>query len=388
MTRRRLLVAIALAVLAVTGALTWHRVGSGAGPLIASGALEAREIQVGSRVAGRVAEVLAREGQRLEPGQPILAFEPSDLLARRDEARATLAHAEARLAEAVAGPRVEDIAEARATVRAAEQQLALLRAGSRDEEIAEARASAEAAQAEAQNMATTAARLASLFREGVVSRQQVDDAQSRARQAAEQAAAARERLRLREAGNRPQEIEAAEARLAEARARLTRLERGTRSEEIAQARADVAAARARLAVEEVAVGELTVRAPSDGPTILEVFDMRPGQLVRVGEPVATLVEPALEVRVFVPEPRLGAVAVGMPVSVSVPSAGRTVPGVVTQIATQAEFTPRTIQTAEDRVYQVFAVKVRLDEGVSDSLRAGMAADVQFGAGVTASGARR
>lgn len=377
MTRRRLLTALALIVLVTAAGLLSRRVGRGPEPLVASGVLEAREIQVGSRVAGRVSEVLAREGQRLEPGQPILTFEPSDLLARRDEARAALARAEALLAEAEAGPRVEEIAEARAAVRAAEQELALLRAGSREEEIAEARAATEAATAEAENMARTAARLEALFEEGVVSRQQVDDARSRARQAAEQAAAARERLRLREAGTRPQEIEAAEARLAEARARLARLERGTRPEEIARARADVAAARARLAVEEVAVGELTVRAPADGPTILEVFDMRPGQLVRVGEPVATLVEPALEVRVFVPEPRLGEVAVGMPVTVSVPSAGRVVGGVVTRIASQAEFTPRTIQTPEDRVYQVFAVKVRLDEEVSRTLRAGMAAEVTF-----------
>lgn len=135
--------------------------------------------------------------------------------------------------------------------------------------------------------------------------------------------------------------------------------------------------------------ELTVRAPDDRPTILEVFDMRPGQLVRTGEPVATLVEPALEVRVFVPEPRLGEVSVGMAVSVEVPATGRTVRGVVTQIASQAEFTPRTIQTAEDRIYQVFAVKVRLDEEVSRLLRAGMSADVSFAPASTsvASGAK-
>ncbi len=392
MTRRGALVLLALALLILGGVgLAWRLTRDGTEPLVASGSLEAREIQVGSRTAGRVEKVFVLEGQRLEPGQPILAFEPWDVLARRDEAKASLARADAGLAELVAGPRAEDIAEARAAAVAAERQLEVLREGSRPQEIAEARASAEAARSEAENAQATAARYETLFREGVVSRQQLDDARNRARTAAEQASAARERLRLREAGNRPAEIEAAAARLAEARARLARLERGTRPEEIARARADVAAARARLAAEAVSVGELMVRAPADAPTILEVFDMRPGRLVRVGEPVATLVEPSLEVRVFVPEPSLGAVTVGMPVSVSVPAAGRTVRGVVTQVATQSEFTPRTIQTAEDRIYQVFAVKIRLDEEVSRTLRAGMAADVAFAAGSplpeTASGTR-
>ena len=290
---------------------------------------------------------------------------------------AALARAEARLAELDAGPRADEIAQARAAVRAADEQLAIVRQGPREQEIAEARASAEAAQAEAANTEALARRTRALFEQGVVARQHLDDAESRAESARKQAAAARERLELKLAGSRDAEVRAAEARLAEARARLRLLERGTRPEELAQARADVAGARARLAQADVAVNELTVKAPEHGPTVLEVFDRRPGQLVAVGEPVATLVEPSLEVRVFVPEPRLGPVRVGMAVEVAVPAAGRTVRGVVTQIASQAEFTPRTIQTPEDRIYQVFAVKVRLEEEVSRCLRAGMAADVRF-----------
>jgi HlyD family secretion protein len=373
--RRAILVIVVLA-LAAAGAALWLSA-RGGGDLVASGTLEAREIRVGSRVAGRVEKVLAREGERLEPKQPILQFEAGDVVARREEAAAALARAEARLAELEAGPRAEEIAEARAAARAAAEQFAAVREGPRQQEVAQARASTEAAEAEARNAEALARRTAALFEQGVVSRQQIDDARSRADSARAQAAAQRERLRLLEAGSRQQDVKAAQARLAEARARLRLLEKGNRAEAIAQARADAAAARARLAAAQVAVDELTVRAPEHGPTLLEVFDLRPGQLVAVGEPVATLIEPALEVRVFVPEPRLGGVRVGMPVEVEVPAAGRTVRGVVTQIASQAEFTPRTIQTEEDRIYQVFAVKVRLDETVSRDLRAGMAADVRF-----------
>lgn len=375
---RRALVALALLALAGAGGYLWWRLArEDVPPLVASGSLEARQIQVGSRVSGRVAKVLAREGDRLEPGRPILAFEPGDTVARRDETAAALARVEARLAELLAGPRPEEVAQARAAARAAEERLTIVREGPREQEIAEARASAEAAQAEADNAAALARRTRTLFEQGIVARQQLDDAETRAESARKQAAAARERLRLKLAGSREEEVRAAEAGLAEAKARLRLLERGTRAEELAQARAEVAAARARLAQAQVAVDELTVRAPEHGPTILEVFDLRPGQLVAAGGPVATLVEPSLEVRVFVPEPRLGRVRVGMPVEVAVPAAGRTVRGVVAQIASQAEFTPRTIQTPEDRTYQVFAVKVRLDEEVSRTLRAGMAADVSF-----------
>jgi multidrug resistance efflux pump len=377
MNRRLVAAALVLLLLLVGAAAVWRLSRGETPPLVASGSLEARQIRVGSRVSGRVAQVFAQEGDRLEPGQPILTFDPGDTLARRDEAAAALARAEAKLAELRAGPRVEEIAEARAAAQAAARQLAIVREGPREPEIAAARAAAAAAEAEAENAAALASRTEALFREGVVARQRLDDARSRAESARQQAAAARERLRLLEAGSRQAEIEAAEARLAEARARLELLEEGTRPEALAQARADVAAARARLAAAQVAVDELTVRAPAGGPTILEVFDPRPGQLVAAGQPVATLVEPALEVRVFVPEPRLGQVRVGMPVTVLVPAAGRAVTGIVTQIASQAEFTPRTIQLPEDRIYQVFGVKVRLDEEVSRTLRAGMAADVTF-----------
>jgi multidrug resistance efflux pump len=371
---------LGLAVLVLLGAggyAVWLGARGAPAALVASGSLEARPIQVGSRVSGRVAQVFAREGDRLQPGQPIVAFEPGDALARREEAEAAVQRAEARLAELLAGPRAEEIAQARAAVRALDQELAVVRAGPRPQEVEEARASAAAAEVEAENLAAAARRTEALFAEGVVSRQQLDDARSRAETARAQATAARERLRLKEAGSRAEEIAAAGARLAEARARLALLERGTRAEALAQARADVAAARARLAAAQVAVDELRVAAPSHGPTILEVFDLRPGQLVAVGSPVATLVEPTLEVRVFVPEPSLGRVRVGESVDVEVPAAGRTVRGVVTQIASQSEFTPRTIQTADDRIYQVFAVRVRLDEAISRALRAGMAADVHF-----------
>jgi multidrug resistance efflux pump len=117
-----------------------------------------------------------------------------------------------------------------------------------------------------------------------------------------------------------------------------------------------------------------VKAPAD--TVAEVIDIRPGDLIAPDSPIATLLEPdQLYVKVYVPETKLGMVSLGKSVEIGVDSfPNKTFQGTIEQIATQGEFTPRNIQTREDRVHEVFAMKVRIEnrEGI---LRAGMAADV-------------
>jgi membrane fusion protein YbhG len=106
-----------------------------------------------------------------------------------------------------------------------------------------------------------------------------------------------------------------------------------------------------------------------------VFDIRPGDLAAANKPLATLIEPDLWVRVYVPESQIGLVRLGQEVRVRVDSfPGRDFRGVVEQISRKAEFTPRNVQTPEERVNQVLGVKVRLDNR-DGLLRAGMAADV-------------
>jgi HlyD family secretion protein len=113
--------------------------------------------------------------------------------------------------------------------------------------------------------------------------------------------------------------------------------------------------------------------------VLEVLSVKVGDVVATNREVATLLlTNHLWVRVFVPEPWLGRVKLGESAIVRVDALpGRDIPGVIEQIARAAEFTPRNVQTTEERVKQVFGVKVRLDNSSGD-LRAGMAADVAFG----------
>jgi HlyD family secretion protein len=145
---------------------------------------------------------------------------------------------------------------------------------------------------------------------------------------------------------------------------------------IAAARARVEQALAQLADMDSQIQEMKIVAPAD--SILEVLSVKVGDVLPANREVATLILPErLWVRVYVPEPWLGLIKLNDTVRVRVDShPGRDFSGVVEQINRKAEFTPRNVQTVEDRIKQVFGVKIRL-ENKEDALRAGMSADIFF-----------
>jgi len=142
------------------------------------------------------------------------------------------------------------------------------------------------------------------------------------------------------------------------------------------ARMRVAQARAQLADIDAQLAEMQVKAPTD--SILEVLSVKVGDVLAPNREVATLILPQhLWVRVFVPEPWLGLIKIGDSVRIRVDSfPGKDFEGAVEQVNRHAEFTPRNVQTVEDRIRQVFGVKIRLDNK-EDKLRAGMYADAVF-----------
>jgi RND family efflux transporter MFP subunit len=145
---------------------------------------------------------------------------------------------------------------------------------------------------------------------------------------------------------------------------------------IAAAKARVEQALAQLADMDAQIQEMKIVAPAD--SILEVLSVKVGDVLPANREVATLILPErLWVRVYVPEPWLGLIKLNETVRVRVDSYwGRDFSGVVEQINRKAEFTPRNVQTVEDRIKQVFGVKIRL-ENKEDALRAGMSADIFF-----------
>jgi HlyD family secretion protein len=145
---------------------------------------------------------------------------------------------------------------------------------------------------------------------------------------------------------------------------------------LAAAKARVEQAKAQLADMDAQIQEMKIVAPT--ASILEVLSVKVGDVLPANREVATLILPQhLWVRVYVPEPWLGLIKLNDKVRVRVDSyPNRDFSGVVEQINRKAEFTPRNVQTVEDRIKQVFGVKIRLENN-EDALRAGMSADIFF-----------
>jgi multidrug resistance efflux pump len=300
---------LAVLLLAGIGAFWYARSRKRSKSLELSGAIEARDVEVGSLVGGRVLTVAVDEGAAVVAGQTIVTFEP-DLLDRQiEEQRAQIDQQRANLARTVAGPRREEVDRARVAWENAE---------------------------------TEWRRQEALRNDGVVSAQQYDTVSTAAKTA---------------------------------RKTYQELARGSRSEDVDQARAMLRQADEHLQYLIRQRGELVVKAPADG--VIQTIDLRPGDLVAANRPVATILEPSQTwVRVFVPEPGLGRVRQGEKVSIYVDSfPNRAFAGTVVEIRQQAEYTPRNVQTLDQRADQVFGVKIAIEP--APELKPGMAATVKF-----------
>lgn len=348
---------IAIAVSLPVCAYSWfHR---GDAPLSASGTLEARNINVGSKEGGRVTRVLASEGDRLEANQLLVTFDDAELAARVLQARGKLEQAQANLAKMLHGSRPEEIEEAQAAGRLPDGLN-----GYRAEEIAQSQADLARAKADLENAQINYGRSKQLADEGVYSRQSLDDAAARLDMAKAQVESVQHA------------VNAAEGRLRAADAVQKRTERGFRQEDIASAQADLTLAQGELDEAEARYAEREVRAPT--AVVVEAMDIRPGDLLPANATLAKLLEAdQLYVMVYVPQTEIGRVHIGDSAQVSVDSfPHRTFPARVEQIRQQAEFLPRNVQTREERVHEVMGVKLRVDNR-SNLLRAGVNADVKF-----------
>ncbi len=344
--------------------------------LVLSGTIEADEIHVGSKVSGRIAEVLVAEGQEVKGGQPLIRFERFDLDARRADAVAAVGQAEANYQKTLSWFRPEEVAAAKAQAEAAWMSYELARNGPRQQEIDAARADLKAAEADYEVARATLARVERLTRDGVQSKQDYDNAKAAFDRSSAGREAAKQKLDLLLAGTRSEEIARADRQFKQAAANRALVEHGARKEDIQAARAQLDRARAGLDQIETQFAELEVKSPADA--VVEVLQARPGDLIGPNSPVATLVEvDRLFVRVYVSEPDLIRVHLGDEVPVHVDSAaGESFKGRIEHVASRGEFTPRNIQTRSEREHQVFAVRVRLDNSAR-KLRAGMATDVSI-----------
>jgi HlyD family secretion protein len=361
MNRKVLLIILILAGVAAVAAYSvgWFHHDTS---LQGSGTIEARNIRVGSKVGGRIDQILVREGDSVEPGQTLITFDDKEL-------KASLAQSRAAAEKSERGFRPEEIAEARAAAAQARAEYDQRKNGYRQEDIDSARADLDRATADEIRTHLDFQRYASLAEKEEVSKQQRDTAEANWKMALAQRQSAQQKLDQLHRGYRAEEIASAQARYHQTQATLDKFERGNRVE-------DVAAARAAFAYDEARFRERQVLAPA--ASTVEVLDVRPGDLIAPNTPVATLLErDQIYVRIYIPETEIGRVQLGEKAEIRVDSFPNQVfQGVVEQINQQAEFLPRNVQTREERVHQVFGVKVRIDD-TSHRVLAGMAADVKL-----------
>ena len=375
MNRRRILIAACAATLLIVLWIVYALIARN-GRNLYSGTIETREIEIGSRIGGRVTAVPVEEGQTVKAGDVLVRFECDELQAQRIQAAAQASAAQADLDRMLRGNRPEEIAQAEATAAAQKAAMQAAINGPRPQELAQAQADLAAAQADAANAATYYERMAKLAATDTISRQQYDDARDKRDAAAQRAESARQRLALLQAGTRPEDVRTAEARYAQAHAAATLAQRGFRKEDIAAARDRLAQAQGRVAELDARLKEAVLTAPGDA--VVEVVSVRPGDLVPANRIVINLLEPSqLWVKVYIPETDLARVHLGQTADVRVDSySGRAFTGHIRQIASQAEFLPRNVQTRSDREHQVFGAKVYV-ENPQGILKSGMTATVRL-----------
>lgn len=298
-----------------------HRAPTTDGALRLSGNIEAVDAQVGFKIPGRVAARLVSEGERVAAGQPIAQLDDVDQKETVALRRAELATAEATLADLLAGSRPQELATARAALRSAEAD--------RD------RARLEfARQQELRSKDVTAAR-------------DLETAEAAYTVAAARADQAAEALKLAEEGPRKDAVSAARAR--------------------------VDSARASLALAETQLENTRLVAPFAG--VVLSHNIEPGEFVAAGTPIVTVADLAhVWVRAYVGQTDLGRLRHGQPAEVRTDTfPGKTYQGTVGFISSEAEFTPKTVQTEKERVKLVFRIKIDL-ANPQDELKPGMPAD--------------
>lgn len=296
---------------------------SAGGGIEASGTLEAVQIRVPSQASGPVSDVMVDEGEQVSAGDELAVLDDEMAALRRDQARAGRDMAAASLDLLLKGARREDVDQAREALSAAEENLRLA--------------------------ADEADRLRRLFSSGSVSEQQLDRAESAetlARGARAQAASA-----------------------------LSKLEGGARSEEIDAARAALNQADAALALAERALSDTLITAPSGGTILYRLVD--PGEWAMPGATVFVLADLSrLRLTVYVSEPDLAHIRLGSEALVSLDGTEKTAIGRVSWISPVAEFTPKNVQTRDERVKQVFAIRIDVDNP-GGLMKPGMPADAKF-----------
>jgi len=324
MNKRLLTIVPIVAVIVVIVVIVVASRNNADGKLVASGTVEATDARLGFQAVGRLDTIAVDEGDIVTAGQWLARLDTVEMAARRQQAEAQADAAKAILLELERGSRSQEIAQARAALTAANNRL---------------------------NDAERDLERAHLLRtSGAVSQEALDKAQVGYDIASSQAQQAQEQLSL--------------------------LEQGPRAEKITAQRALVAQAEAAVRTIDATLANMSIHSPFNG--VVTVRHREPGETVPLGSPVLTVMNRDDRwVRIYIPENRIGAVHIGQPAEITFDTyPDKTYAGKVIYIASEAEFTPKSVQTSEERIKLVYAVKVQITEDPTYDLKPGVPADVE------------
>jgi HlyD family secretion protein len=352
-----------------------------------SGHIEVTEVDMSFRLPGHVARLYVDEGAWVRQGDELAELEQEILKAKQDLSEALVKELEARQASLTLAIRLKEevleaeIKRARAGKSAASARYESLKAGSREQEIAEAAAARDRAKVEWENRGRDFDRMKELFDARIISASQYDASRTNADAARGAYEAAEERYKLVKAGPREEVIREGKANLMGSDAVLTAAEAAVREAEkmkldLKALQAQAEQADAQLAIAKDDLQKSRLYAPFDG--FITVKNVEEKEYVQPGTPVLTLAQlDEVWVKTYVPQTQLGKVYLGRNARViSDTFPGKSYPGLVTFISQEAEFTPKNVQTKEERVKLVYRIKVTL-KNPNQELKAGMPVDVVF-----------
>lgn len=316
------LVVLAMIIAAVYGYRRSKAEKDAPNQLILSGNIEAHESIVGFRTQGRIIALPIEEGMAVKEGDLIARLDDSDYRQQVNIEEAQLRTRTAELQLADAGGRQQDIIAAEQSVADAKADLELKRA---DNE-----------------------RYQALYKKDAVSTQMRDSAATA--------------------------FERAQANLQRLQENLSAIREGVRPEQRAVNRASVATAKQNVDMAKVRLGFTVLNAPTSGVILVRQAEL--GEVVSVGTPVVSIADlDHLWVRVYLSETDLGAIHLGQQASIHTDTfPNKTYTGRVSFISSQAEFTPKSVETHKERVALVYRIKVDVDNPTHE-LKPGMPADV-------------
>ena len=345
-------------------------------PIRVSGNIEVTDAELSFKIPGRVETRLVDEGQTVTKGQTMALLDSRELSQEVSRNKAEVEAARAALSKLEAGSRPQEIAEARAAASQAQARLQELENGSRPQEIAAAQAAYQSARVDAKRLADDLGRYDGLYKKQLVSTQQYEAARTASEMADARTRQAKEQLDLLKEGPRKEVIAQARDAYAQAEQRYTLAKIGPRKEDIDQARARLGQARESLSLAETRLGYATLISPLSGMVLSKSIE--PGEYVSPGTPIVTVADLVnVWVRGYVNETDLGRVKLGQAVRVTADTyPGKVYDGRISFISSQAEFTPKSVQTEKVRVKLVYRIKVDI-KNPNMELKPGMPVDAEI-----------